>query len=78
MTGIKLQMYIGTGKVPWKPVTIEEVQKNIDLLKTNNPGVVGLSPHDSCNASLAAFCHAFAEIYKEIKVGEKIVVGEHR
>ncbi|MGD9031753.1 MAG: MBL fold metallo-hydrolase [Desulfobacteraceae bacterium] len=78
MTGIKLQMYIGTGKVPWKRVTMEEVQKNIDLLKKKNPGVVGLSPHDSCDASLAAFRQAFPGIYKEIKVGENIVVGKHR
>jgi hypothetical protein len=57
---------------------MEEVQKNIDLLKKKNPGVVGLSPHDSCDASLAAFRHAFPGIYKEIKVGENIVVGKHR
>jgi 7,8-dihydropterin-6-yl-methyl-4-(beta-D-ribofuranosyl)aminobenzene 5'-phosphate synthase len=76
MSGIKLQMYIGTGKVPWKPITMEEVQNNIDLLKKNNPGVVGLSPHDSCDASLAAFRQAFPGIYKEIKVGEKIVIGK--
>lgn len=76
MSGIKLQMYIGTGKVPWKPLTIEEVQNNIALLKTHNPGVVGLSPHDSCDASLAAFRQAFPGIYKEIKVGEKIVIGK--
>ena len=76
MSGIKLQMYIGTGKVPWKPITIEEVQNNIDLLKEHNPGVVGLSPHDSCDASLAAFRQAFPGIYREIKVGEKIVIGK--
>lgn len=77
MSGIKLQMYFGTGKVPWERITIEEVQNNIALLKKHNPGVVGLSPHDSCNASLAAFRQAFPGIYKEIKVGEKIVIGKH-
>ncbi len=76
MTGIKLQMYFGTGKVPWKPLTIEEVQNNIALLKKHNPGVVGLSPHDSCDASLEAFRQAFPGIYKEIKVGEEIVIGK--
>jgi 7,8-dihydropterin-6-yl-methyl-4-(beta-D-ribofuranosyl)aminobenzene 5'-phosphate synthase len=75
MSGIKLQMYIGTGKFPWKPVTIDEVQNNIVLMKKHNPGVVGLSPHDSCDASLEAFHQSFPGIYKEIKVGEKIVIG---
>jgi len=76
MSGTKLQMYFGTGKVPWKPVTMDEVQNNIGFLKKNNPGVVGLSPHDSCDASLEAFRQAFPGIYKEIKVGEKIVIGK--
>ena len=78
MSGIKVQMYGGTGKVPWQPITIEEVQNNIDLIKKHNPGVVGLSPHDSCDASLAAFRQAFPEIYKEIKVGERMVIGKHK
>ncbi len=73
--GIKIQMYAGTGKAPWNPITTEEVQGNIDLLKKRNPGVVGLSGHDSCDASIEAFRRAFPEIYKDIKVGEKIVVG---
>ena len=74
--GLKVQMYIGTG-VPWQPVTIEEVKKNIDLIKKLKPGVVGLSPHDSCDDSLAAFRQAFPGIYKDIKVGEKIIIGKH-
>ena len=73
--GIKIQMYAGTGKAPWNPITMEEVQDNINLLKKRNPGVVGLSGHDSCDTSIKAFRRAFPEIYKDIKVGEKIVVG---
>ena len=75
--GLKIQMYFGTGKVPWSPITIEEVKNNINLLKKRNPVVVGLSGHDSCDASIEAFRNAFPEIYKDIKVGEKIVIGKH-
>jgi len=76
--GIKIQMYFGTGKAPWNPITMEEVQGNINLLKKRNPGVVGLSGHDSCDASIEAFRKAFPEIYKDIKIGEKIVVGVNK
>lgn len=75
--GIKIQMYYGTGKVPWEPITMEEVQNNIEFLRKRNPGVVGLSSHDSCDGSVEAFRSSFPGIYKDIRVGEKIVIGRH-
>jgi 7,8-dihydropterin-6-yl-methyl-4-(beta-D-ribofuranosyl)aminobenzene 5'-phosphate synthase len=71
--GIKLT-YFGTGKVPWRPITLEEVQKNIDYLKKRKPNVVGLSPHDSGDVAIEAFRDAFPEAFKSIEVGRKIVV----
>jgi len=73
--GIKIQKYAGTGKVPWRPITIDEVQGNIAGLKKRNPKIVGLSAHDSCDASIAAFRDAFSNDYKEVKVGQKIIIG---
>lgn len=75
MMGIKMQKYIGTCKVPWRPITIDQVQENVALLKRLNPKVVGLSAHDSCDASIAAFRDTFLNVYREIKVGEKIIIG---
>lgn len=72
--GLKIQMYFGTGKVPWSPITIEEVNNNINLLKKRNPGFVGLSGHDSCDDSIEAFRNAFPKIFIDIKVGEKFVI----
>ncbi|MGB9736571.1 MAG: MBL fold metallo-hydrolase [bacterium] len=72
--GINMQKYIGTCRPPWSPITIDVVKENIDLLKKRNPGVVALSAHDSCDESIAAFKNAFPAIYKEIKVGERIVI----
>lgn len=74
---IKRRFYVGTGKVPWEPITMEEVQNNIEFLRKRNPGVVGLSSHDSCDGSVEAFRSSFPGIYKYIKVGEKIVIGRH-
>jgi 7,8-dihydropterin-6-yl-methyl-4-(beta-D-ribofuranosyl)aminobenzene 5'-phosphate synthase len=72
--GIEIEKFVGTGKVPWRPITMNEVQKNIKLLKAKNPRVVALSAHDSCDASLAAFRDAFGEAYREIRVGEPIII----
>jgi 7,8-dihydropterin-6-yl-methyl-4-(beta-D-ribofuranosyl)aminobenzene 5'-phosphate synthase len=72
--GIPIERYVGTGKPPWRPITMDEVNENITLLKSKHPGVVALSAHDSCDASLAAFRNAFGEAYRDIRVGEPIVI----
>lgn len=58
--------------LPWEDFTIENVKKNIELLKENNIKVAGLSAHDSCDKSISAFKHEFGDDYYDIKVGQKI------
>jgi 7,8-dihydropterin-6-yl-methyl-4-(beta-D-ribofuranosyl)aminobenzene 5'-phosphate synthase len=72
--GIGIEKYVGTGKLPWRPITMDEVQENITFLKAKNPKVVALSAHDSCDASLSAFRDAFSEAYREVRVGERIII----
>jgi 7,8-dihydropterin-6-yl-methyl-4-(beta-D-ribofuranosyl)aminobenzene 5'-phosphate synthase len=72
--GIGVQKYVGTGKFPWDPITLEEVQENIDILQKRNPQLVALSPHDSCETSIEAFRSAFSVAYRDIVVGERLIV----
>jgi len=72
---IPIHKYVGTGKPPWSPITLEEVRENINYLKETNPQIVGLSAHDSCDASIEAFRKAFPDSIKDIKVGEKITIS---
>ncbi len=71
---IPLQRLLGTGKLPWKPVTRLEVQQSINYLKTKKLRLVSLSAHDSCDWTLQAFRDAFGEAYQELRVGQPIVV----
>jgi len=73
--GFKIQKYLGTGKVPWQPITRQEVFENIACLQKRHPRLVGLSPHDSCDESLDAFRTAFPQAYRDIRVGEAICVS---
>ncbi|MEA3487209.1 MAG: MBL fold metallo-hydrolase, partial [Thermodesulfobacteriota bacterium] len=75
VVGIRMQKYLGTCRLPWRSITMDLVQENIDFLKKQNPKVVGLSAHDSCDASIAAFRDAFPTAYNEVKVGKGIVVS---
>lgn len=72
--GFEIQKYLGTGRVPCRPITMNEVQESIKCLKKRNPKVVAISAHDSCDASIDAFREAFPSAYKDIKVGEAIII----
>ncbi|MCD6599768.1 MAG: MBL fold metallo-hydrolase [Dehalococcoidia bacterium] len=74
MMGIKIQKYAGKCRLPWEPITMGNVKESIDRLKKLNPRVVGLSAHDSCDASIAVFRNAFPNAYRDIKVGEEISI----
>jgi 7,8-dihydropterin-6-yl-methyl-4-(beta-D-ribofuranosyl)aminobenzene 5'-phosphate synthase len=71
---IGIHRYVGTGKLPGEFITVEEVQANVDYLKARKIAVVGLSPHDSCDTSIEIFRKSFPQAYREIVVGQKIVM----
>ncbi|MHC4579933.1 MAG: MBL fold metallo-hydrolase [Planctomycetota bacterium] len=72
--GIEVHPYVGTGRMPWRPYTLEDVRHNIDALKTRNPQLVGLSPHDSCDRAIAEFREAFGDAYRSVEVGKRISI----
>lgn len=72
--GVPVQRFVGTGKPPWRPITRQEVERDIAILRELEPQVVALSPHDSCDASIEQFRSAFASAYRDVRVGEVIAV----
>lgn len=75
--GINVQKYMGTGKPPWNPITIDEVKADIDVLKSREPRIVSLSGHDSCDLVINEFKAVFGDFYEELKVGGRISIGEN-
>jgi len=71
---IDIHRYVGTGKLPGEFLTVEDVQENVDSLKTRGIGVVALSPHDSCDTSIELFRRSFPDAYREILVGQEIAI----
>jgi 7,8-dihydropterin-6-yl-methyl-4-(beta-D-ribofuranosyl)aminobenzene 5'-phosphate synthase len=73
--GIGVHRYFGTGRLPWKPYTRDDLRHNIDILEARNPQLVGLSPHDSCDFAIAEFREAFGDAYRYVEVGKKISIN---
>lgn len=69
------QKMVGTGKLPWNPITKDEVAENIALLRQIDPALVSLSAHDSCDWSIEAFKQAFGPRYTDLVVGREIRVA---
>lgn len=56
------------------PITMEDVMAEIKILKERKPGIVSLSAHDSSDEAIEQFRQAFGLVYKDLRVGEPIVV----
>ncbi|OGP52024.1 MAG: hypothetical protein A2Y79_12170 [Deltaproteobacteria bacterium RBG_13_43_22] len=75
--GIPIQKLYGTGKPPWNFITMEEVNKDIEVFRKIKPGIVSLSAHDSCDASIDAFRKAYPSAYRDVRVGKNLVIGHY-
>ncbi|MHB1415776.1 MAG: MBL fold metallo-hydrolase [Chloroflexota bacterium] len=73
--GFLSQQNVGTGKWPWDPINRTDVTDAIAFLQTVRPSLVALSPHDSCDWSLAAFRQGFPEVCEDVRVGKEIRVA---
>jgi len=43
IAGIGMQRFIGTGKAPWDPITLEDVKRNIEFIKKRNLKLISIS-----------------------------------
>ncbi len=73
--GFLSQQNVGTGKWLWDPINRTDVTDAIACLQTVRPSLVALSPHDSCDWSLAAFRQGFPEACEDVRVGREILVA---
>ena len=74
LAGYYPHQHMGTGKLPWEPITVNELMGYVELLKSFSPELVALSPHDSSEFSIKVFQEAFPKEFKEILAGTPILL----
>ena len=62
------------GLLPWEPFTILDVNKKIELINNRNIKLIGISTHDSSPKTIEAFKTAFPGEYKDLRVGDWLVI----
>ena len=73
--GIPIQKLIASGNGPFSPVNQQEISTNIDMLRRLDLGLIGLSGHDSSDEVIQQFRAAFGSAYRDVRVGERIVLA---
>jgi len=71
---LNMQNLVGVDRNPFRGITEKDVKSAIELLKSVNPAIVALSPHDSSDWALEKFKEAFGDKYRELKVGKEIKI----
>jgi len=69
------QRQLAAGDGLFDPLTMEEIDRQIALLKQRNLGIVGVSGHDSSDEVIEKFRREFGMAHRYIRVGEEIVIG---
>lgn len=73
--GLYTQGIIGSAEWPWRYSTDNDVAEAIEVLHGCQPLLVALSPHDSSAWTRRRFAEAFADGYRNICVGDEIVIS---
>lgn len=68
--GLKVQMIWGTGKPPWKRITLEDLKRTIDNLNAIGPKQVLLSAHDTCDYAIDQFKNELKSETTVLRAGE--------
>ena len=74
MIGINVQRRLASGEGMLSPLTMADVRADLSELRERNLRLIGVGGHDSSDEVIAMFANAFGDVYRHVKVGERIVV----
>lgn len=70
--GLNLQRLLASGEGITKPITLEQIQEEMDLLDRSNIQLLGLGGHDSSDEVIDLFAKRFGPRYRHVLVGNPI------
>ena len=73
-----MQRHLALGSGVFNPVSMEEVEEKISMLKKRNLGLIAVSAHDSSDEVIELILREFGEAHRYVRIGEEIVIGAPR
>ena len=68
------QRRFASGSGMFDPISMEEVEREIALLKERRLGLIAVSAHDSSDEVIDLVRREFGEAHRHLRVGEEIVI----
>ena len=74
LAGIDVQRRLASGNGPMSPLTMSDVESEMEIIAKRNPGLIGIGGHDSSDEVIKQFTERFGEAYHPVKVGLPIIL----
>ncbi len=69
------QRRLASGDGPLDPIDEDDIDRELSLLEQRNVGLVSIGGHDSSDEVIADARARFGAAYRDLRVGEAIIVG---
>lgn len=73
---LDVQRRLASGEGLFNPLEMDEVRRQIAMLKSRNLGLIAVSAHDSSDEVIEMVRQDFGDAHRYIRVGEPIVIGQ--
>lgn len=73
---LDVQRRLASGEGLFNPLEMDEVRRQIAMLKSRKLGLIAVSAHDSSDEVIELVRQAFGDAHRYIRVGEEIVIGQ--
>ncbi|MES2952183.1 MAG: hypothetical protein V4858_26960 [Pseudomonadota bacterium] len=70
--GLNLQRLLASGEGITQPITMEQIQAEMELLDRSNIQLLGIGGHDSSDEVIGMFAKRFGPRYRQVLVGSGI------
>jgi 7,8-dihydropterin-6-yl-methyl-4-(beta-D-ribofuranosyl)aminobenzene 5'-phosphate synthase len=77
VTGVSLRRFVGTGRLPWRPLTPADTRETIRYLQDKGIKRIALSAHDSCDRTVNAFQEAWGADFDVVTVGQPLTFASN-
>jgi hypothetical protein len=68
------QRLLASGDGLFDPLTMEQVDRELTMLKQRNLGILAISGHDSSDEVITRARDLFGDAHRYLRVGEEIVI----
>ena len=72
--GLNLQRLLASGEGITQPITLAQIQAEMDLLDRSNIQLLGVGGHDSSDEVIDLFAKRFGARYQHVLVGKPITL----